>query len=44
MRSRIVVRWGLVRRPVLVPAASRIASIIRAVLVLPFVPMMWTLR
>ena len=44
MRSRMLVRWGLVNRPVRCPLAARSASTIRAVLVLPLVPVRWTLR
>ncbi len=41
IRSRMEVRCGLVNRPVRRPRARSSASIIRAVDVLPFVPVMW---
>ena len=44
MRSRMVVRWGLVKRPVRMPVAARSRSVMRAMEVLPLVPVMWTVR
>ena len=44
MRSRMVARWGLVKRPVRMPVAARRRSAMRAVEVLPLVPVMWMLR
>ncbi|WP_454300307.1 hypothetical protein [Salana multivorans] len=44
IRSRTVVRCGEVNRPVRVPSSRSSASIIRAVEVLPFVPVRWTAR
>lgn len=41
MRSRIDTRCGLVMRPVRSPWARTMLSVIRAVDVLPFVPVMW---
>lgn len=41
MRSRIDTRCGLVIRPVRRPWARTMLSVIRAVEVLPFVPVMW---
>ena len=44
MRSRMVARWGLVKRPVRMPVAARSLSIMRTVEVLPLVPVTWTTR
>ena len=44
MRSRTLVRWGEVNSPVRSPWARTRLSAIRAVEVLPFVPVMWMTR
>jgi len=44
MRSRMVARCGEVKRPVRRPPAARRRSVIRAVEVLPLVPVMCTVR
>jgi hypothetical protein len=44
IRSVIFVRWGLVKRPVRRPKARSSSSTMRAVDVLPFVPVRWMER